>query len=72
MIRKIAKSAKRDVLLLKIHHKNGLIHPTPQRAKGPGLFATYRIAYLQNKLLLLKAIPGGLGGRVEGETKQET
>lgn len=32
--------------------------PALRDLKGPGLLATYRIAYLKNKLLLLKAMTG--------------
>lgn len=62
--------AEKDVGTTSKTHAEWNQPPTTQRSKGPRLFATYRIAYLKNKLLLLKAMAWGKEG--QEESKQET
>ena len=47
-------SKERRCCYLENHNENGL--PPPPQTCGLGVFATYRTAYLENKLLLLEAM----------------
>lgn len=54
----LSKPAKRDAAAIKKKKsmKMDTSIPLLRDLKGPGLLATYRIAYLKKKLLLLKAM----------------